>query len=215
MIFEISKKWKIVFFSIFSALLLVGAFLLYKILTYQKPIEGKTIIDCENLGKTAFLILEEKDKRILTSNDGFIKIEIPKDWKVSQSDTEIDFFEPNSEENNPVKNAKAGYCGLGAQLLKCNKLSEFSTQADQTRAEIEFIKSGKIKNEPESKYKEELFLIGDTEGVKYSYVKDEKIMNMRIWLPINDSVYIFDSGIIFNNDCVGKFNEIIKTLQVN
>jgi hypothetical protein len=212
--FKLSKRnW---FFIIGAIVLLFISLIAVDFSVYLKKhsrIEEKTILDCEDIGEDAFSVNNKDGKKIVTSKENGVRLEIPGDWKENSSNTQMYFY--NLEETeNPVKDARKGGCAAIIQFLKCNKIDGLFTYADQTRSEMQSIKEGKTVNTVENESKRELFIVGKNEGIKYSYEKEWKIKNIRIWIPINDSVYIFDSGIIFNEKCVNKFNEIIKTLSI-
>lgn len=201
---------------IFLLLIAIWAVDFYLYLKKQPTPEEKMVLDCEDIGGKAFIVNERDGKKIVSSRKDGIRFEIPGDWKMIEQDNEkeLDFLGSGAKTSNPVSDAKMGVCGIATQLILCNKVNEFSTYADQVRIEISLVKGKKTGKDNESQPKKEIFKVGNKEGIKDIYERDGKVKNLRVWIPVGSSVYVFDSGIIFNNECVDKFNEIVKTISI-
>jgi len=154
---------------------------------------------------------------IENEKEGF-QITVPSDWivhknfgvmSVSSQDTRFD------EKGRLVfQSIRDGACVIGIEIIKYKESDPDSVSyLDYIKILIETIKAGEYK---EDTPKNEVILINNKEGLLVTYIKEEKIRNITLEVPINNTtLYSFDSGIIFNEKCIDEFYKIIETISIN
>lgn len=144
---------------------------------------------------------------------------IPLEWDIkiiADEITEVASHSPDFDENKPIESLKKGACGFGMAIYTGRKInSELLTTAEILKNEINRISANNYPENSDADRKKEVVSISGKSGLKTIFAKNEEIRSIQIEIPVEYTVYIFTSGIIFNQECVDEFNKIIERVIIN
>ena len=216
------KNKKVVFLLLLFLffLLLIGGFLIWFILGPAKGNDFK----CVDLSE--YEIKKTEEGTIIENKKQGLAFKVPDGWiikknKYSEKENEIMLFDPNVEfdENGNVLVEKSfkekGACSIGITIIKYIKRdSDMLIEPEIVRNDIKAIKEG---YEGEN-HLSEIILISGKEGLKevFGKIKEKNsAVAITVRIPIIQTIYGFSTGIVFNKECIEKFNEFLKGVSIN
>ena len=220
MSFQFSGK-KLIFFLIIILLLFIGGvFLLWWLGKDVVPEQGEIISKRWSLkGETYEITTNDLGQKFVEYKEEGLKIKVPEAWIVKKYYEEVDILDPGVEFNEyggiSGDSIRKGACGMAVEISKSEKVdSEIPTDVEDLRNLIEIVQ----KNPEEMKEKEgyDIIEIDRKLALRWIIRKDEgEIISITVEVPIDNTIYTFDSGVIFSENCVDKFNKILETVLIN
>ena len=217
--FNITRK-RAIFYLIIAicfVLLIAGGFFLYKDMQMKFP-GKKSLWENDYVKDSEF----EINEGIIKNETEGLTLKYPLDWTAVREGEDIFIVSPQTEfdEKGFVKfNSfkEKGACGIGIQIVKCKKVSELPTFAEDLIEEIQRIKQYEEYRKMMEEYspKTEITTLSGKEAIKRTFIKDNSIRMIEIEAPVGQTIYSFGSALIMNEKCVDEFNKIIGTIVIS
>jgi len=212
----LSKRRSVFFIVLILAILVIisGIFLFKEEHRDYEEIIKKT----ELVG--GYEVIESEVGHTIINKDCGLSVSVPSGWTIRNNGKEgIGIFSPEirlNEKESFLESAKeTGGCLMGIEIKRAVKVDPDL----ETDAESLIIFIDKLENNPnisdDKNIKYEAIKINKKKALKTMYFKDGKEIYTEIEIPINDLIYEFNNGLIYSNECIEKFNEILKTVEIN
>jgi len=213
------KKSFFVLLAFFVLISLFAGFFLWKADNFKTEAVYTDIVKKEIVSAENYNIIENNKGRFVENKNEGLLVKIPDKWIAKGYIEEFVILSPetqfksNGEVNlDSFKNNNA--CGFSIEIEKTEKIDkELETDDEYLKNEIDLLKKG-MKEENEN-FKAEAVKIGDKDGLKQTGYKNGRIITMEIRIPLAGAVYIFNSGLIFNEKCADEFNKIVSDISIN
>ena len=217
MIFEFKNK-KIVIFAIVILLVLLAGGLFWWWNSPDSKLKRWWVEEIIIKGSVRDFSIEDtpEGKIIQNKKEGF-KVVVPAGWMVKKEYENIALYSPEVkfDERGALifESIKKGGCGMNIQIKKYNKENnEISVDIEHLNMVIEGVKRGFYVEEKEPKY--EIVSIDGKEGLKNTYIEENKIKYVTLEIPSDNTIYSFNSGFIFSEKCIDEFNKILETVEI-
>lgn len=217
-----SKKERVGIFIIVIILFLIlgGAFLWQESrFPKSKTVYQRTFVDGKN-----YEIIDTPEGKIVENKKERLIVKVPEDWIVKKYEETVGLFSPGTDFNQyggfleSIK--KKGTCLISITIYKCKKVDpEIATDVDEIRYLINQIqnltleKSRETTEEPEIIY--EVETVGNKSALRRIFLKKGEEKYISVEVPVDNTVYSFESGIILSEKCIQEFNNFLKTVLIN
>jgi len=211
-----SKKIKIIIPVVIILLVLIAGGIFWWQWKKEFP-KMKTINEREFVDSAEYEVIETPEGKIVENKKERLAIKVPEDWTVKKYGGEVDLLSPETEFDQyggiSFKSVKEkGACGLAIQIIKSKKVDpEIMTDVEEIGDLITKAQESPI-NEEGKKY--EVFMVGGKLGLKKIILKENKEISISVEVPIDNTLYSFNSGLIFSEKCVQEFNKILETVSI-
>lgn len=211
-----NKKIKIIIsIIVFVLILLITAggifWWKWKSKTYIKTISKRVYVNSEE-----YEIKEAPEGKILENKKEGLVVRIPNGWIVKQDEGGIGIFSPEIEFDQYggfLKSVREkGACVVGITISKCEKVDpEVDTDAEIIKRYVIM-----AQEDPEEMSQEgyEVTKVDDYLALKEIHRQEGEVRYILVEIPINNTIYSFDSGLIFSEKCLQEFNKILETVSI-
>lgn len=223
MIFGFSnKKFFIILVSIIILLLLIGGvflWILVRVSTNQSSDQGIISETWSVKGDTYEIIVDDIGQKFIENKDQGLKVKIPEDWTVEKFEEEIDLLSPEIEFDEygsiSLDSLRNGACGIALKISKGEKLNlEAETYSEWLK---NFIIDVQQNPEDEVNQDYDIVEVDNKLGLRQIIKNEEskEIVAIFVEIPINNTVYSFDTGPIFSEKCIQEFNDFLETVSID
>lgn len=212
-----SKKIKIVIpIVIVLLILVVGGFFWWQQWKKEFP-KMKTVYSREFVDSTEYEVIETPEGKFVENENEGLTIKVPERWIVKKYGGEVDLLSPETEFDQyggvSFKSVKEkGACGFAIQIIKSKKVDpEIMTDVEEIKDLITKVQENLI-NEENKKY--EVIMVSGKLGLKKIILKENKEVSISVEVPIDNTLYSFNSGLIFSEKCIQEFDKILETVLI-
>jgi hypothetical protein len=196
-------------------LLLIGGVFWWK-LTPDFPRE-ETIQKRIPVNPADYQIKDTPGGKIIENKKEGLTVKVPDGWIVQKyEDGSVGLFSPDIEFNEyggfleSVR--EKGACAAGFEILKYKKLDpEITTYAEYLRNLIKKAQENPI---IEERSRSEVITVSNKLGLKTIHLKEGKEIYISVEIPVDHTIYSFDSGFIFSEKCLRGFNKIVESISI-
>jgi len=213
----VTKKIKIIIPVIIILLVLIagGIFWWWQWTNEEYP-QPKTISKNVYISSAEYEIKETPEGKILENKKEGFTAKIPESWIVKKDEEGIGIFSPDiefDEYGGFLKSVREkGACVIGIEIFKSVKVDpELTIYAEDLRNLIEQAQQNPVGEET---IKSEVATVSNKLGLKTIYFREGKEKYITVEIPVNHTVYSFNSGLIFSEKCLQEFNKILETVTI-
>ncbi len=221
-------KRKKLFFIVFILLLIIiiGVFLW---LEYKQ----KSASFLEYIGN--YTIEENSEGRFIKNEEYGLSFKVPDDWTIKNYDKGgIGIFDPTVEFNEYggfIESIREnGGCAFGVEIRDYEKVNpESTTDLEWLKNIIKMIKEDEefSPHGNDETMENELIMVDGKEALRTVYFRDKdkeedyylesevEEAYIKVEIPIENTIYSFNSSTIFLERCIEHFNEILSTVRIN
>jgi len=181
-------------------------------LPQEKIIQKRIPVD-----SAEYEIKDTPEGKIVENKKEGLTVKVPNGWMGKKyEDGSVGLFSPEIEFDQYggfLKSVREkGACAAGFEILKYEKVDpEITTYAEDLRNLIEKVQQNPVEEET---IKSEVVTVSNKLGLKTIYLREGKEKYVSVEIPVNHTVYSFNSGLIFSEKCLQEFNKILETVLI-